>query len=67
MLLINPEIDADGALASLKPLADWAVSVGGLYVFQTRPSWLTFFDTDIDGDVRFCVPLKQKRYLQAHY
>jgi hypothetical protein len=56
MLLINPEIDADGGLASLKPLADWAVRVNGSYRFQTRPSWLNFFAAEINGNVRFAFP-----------
>jgi len=50
LLLINPELDATRAEASFKPLADWALSVNGSYTFNTAPSWLTFFNSEITGN-----------------
>ena len=52
LLLINTELDATCAESSFKPLADWALSVNGSYTFNTAPSWLTFFDAQIKGNVR---------------
>ncbi len=66
LLLINPELDATRAEASFKPLADWALSVNGSYTFNTAPSWLTFFNAEITGNVRLR-SLEQKDHLQANY
>jgi hypothetical protein len=45
-------LNTDSGKASLKPIADWALSVNGSYTFNTAPSWLTFFNAEITGNVR---------------
>jgi len=52
VILTTPHLSLEEARTSFQPFAEFAASVNGTVIFDDTPSWLTFFNKYITGNVR---------------